>query len=65
MVALHVRAWVEIRNSFLTGTTFCVALHVRAWVEIGGEERMNIRDLAVALHVRAWVEILKLSLSPG
>ena len=34
MVALHVRAWVEINNSANGFGCTLVALHVRAWVEM-------------------------------
>ena len=34
LVALHVRAWVEMRQMMVAGQQRQVALHVRAWVEI-------------------------------
>ena len=56
MVALHVRAWVEIPTDYGKTSILPVALHVRAWVEIDGHV-VGVVVGVVALHVRAWVEI--------
>ena len=57
VVALHVRAWVEISLASGTKVKLGVALHVRAWVEIATEVEVEEEAEGVALHVRAWVEI--------
>ena len=56
VVALHVRAWVEIIRLGDQSQTAGVALHVRAWVEMPSP-RATLGTGPVALHVRAWVEI--------
>ena len=58
IVALHVRAWVEIYISIEGTGTLEVALHVRAWVEMASL-RLGTTNDCVALHVRAWVEIIR------
>ena len=56
LVALHVRAWVEIDAGGGFGPPELVALHVRAWVEIQRRSWHSVPP-DVALYARAWVEI--------
>ncbi len=59
MVALLVRAWIEINRFKDVKKINLVALLVRAWIEmftIGAYSIMR----AVALLVRAWIEMLLL-----